>query len=396
METIKKEGMAKKTFWGAFLFYFLIAFEFFYMASPFAVYFYSIYRPALDFFNASPALAWLISFFMPHAVIETSSVFINLHNIVGGILAVLGFLGFCIGAFQIYYYKLAKKGAVTGGIYNFIRHPQYACFIICSFGLLILWPRYIVLIMYITMLFVYYLLAKAEEKECEAKFGEAYRVYKQKTHMFIPFQLPFSFRIPVMPKSKGAKLSAVLGLYVMTLTLGVFIAKGINSLAINSLYSIYDNHSATLSISKNDPKQLEKIIQIALSSEEVRKKVENKRYSGAKYLNYVLPSEWYVAEIPMNGRDQSEASANRIFRNESSRRIGHWVPSDYNKDYYKIIFTKAEIRGGREVSGKDILLNVYRREPLIEVWVDINKNKIIKIMEMPEEIMYDNIPVAIY
>lgn len=30
----------------------------------------------------------------------------------------LGFLSFCIGATQVYSHKLARKGAVTGGIYN--------------------------------------------------------------------------------------------------------------------------------------------------------------------------------------------------------------------------------------------------------------------------------------
>ena len=70
------------------------------MASSFAVYFYSVYKPALNFFNNSPNLAWLISFFMPHAVVETSSVFINLHNIIVAIIALFGFLGFCTGAFH--------------------------------------------------------------------------------------------------------------------------------------------------------------------------------------------------------------------------------------------------------------------------------------------------------
>lgn len=121
---VQKEKTAKRTFWGVAIFYVLIAFEFFYMASPFAVYFYSVYRPALDFFNQSPGLAWLISFFLPHAVTETSSTILNLHNVIGGVLAVFGFLAFCIGACQVYYHKLAKKGVVTGGIYNFIRHPQ--------------------------------------------------------------------------------------------------------------------------------------------------------------------------------------------------------------------------------------------------------------------------------
>jgi protein-S-isoprenylcysteine O-methyltransferase Ste14 len=100
----------KRTFWAVAILYVLIAFEFFYMASPFAIYFYSVYGPGLSFINNTPALAWLSSVFLPHIVVETSSVLLN--------------------------YKLARKGAVTGGIYNFIRHPQYVSLAICSFGLL--------------------------------------------------------------------------------------------------------------------------------------------------------------------------------------------------------------------------------------------------------------------
>ena len=86
-----KNTLIKGTFWGAAIFYFLIAFEFFYMAGPFAAYFYSVYAPALNFFNNIPLLSWLNGFFLPHAVRETSSAFINAHEIIGAILAIGGF-----------------------------------------------------------------------------------------------------------------------------------------------------------------------------------------------------------------------------------------------------------------------------------------------------------------
>jgi protein-S-isoprenylcysteine O-methyltransferase Ste14 len=128
METGNQDKVIKSSFWGVFAFYFLIAFEFFYMAGPFAIYFYSIYAPILNFFNRSPSLAWLSRFFLPHAVRETSSLLIKSLEVAGIVLAILGFLAFCIGAYQVYYYKITKKGIVTGGIYNRIRHPQYASF----------------------------------------------------------------------------------------------------------------------------------------------------------------------------------------------------------------------------------------------------------------------------
>ncbi|MCX8128858.1 MAG: isoprenylcysteine carboxylmethyltransferase family protein [Clostridia bacterium] len=371
----------KGTFWGAAAFYLLIAFEFFYMASPFAVYFYSVYRPVLNFFNDSPLLAGLIIYFMPHFT-ETSSVIINSHNILGGILALSGFLAFCVGASQVYYHKLAKKGAVTGGIYNFIRHPQYASFIVCSFGLLLLWPRYIVLIMFITMIFAYYLLAKVEEKECEAKFGQTYLDYKNKTNMFLPFRLPFKIAPLFRFKRKSAKLLALVGIYILTLTIGIGIAKGLNTLTLNSLYAVYTENSASISMSGIDIDKLHKIINIAGKNKDVKARLE-KFTSGtdSKFLNYVLPSEWYAAEIPMNGMGPMGR---------------HTAASNYNKNEYKIIFTKAHMRTNDRIQGKDIIMNVSKREAIVEVWVDVADGKVTKIMDMPKKIMYENIPVALY
>lgn len=382
MDTIKLGKTAKRTFWGAAAFYFLIAFEFFYMASPFAVYFYSVYRPVLDFLNQSPQLSWLAGFFMPH-VAETSSPIINFHNNLGAVLAVAGFLAFCAGAGQVYYHKLTGKGIVTGGIYNYIRHPQYASLIICSFGLLLLWPRYIVLIMFITMLFAYYMLARAEERDCEARFGQAYTDYKKITGMFLPFKVPFFEGMTFLPQTRLLRSITVLSLYILTLSVGVGLAGGIDRLTQDSLYGFYDGNSAYLSVSKIEKDKLAGIIEIAAQNDEVRLRLEKAgKDRNTKFLNYVLPGEWYVPEIPMNGINGGA--------------VRHSNPSDYDRNMYKVLFNKAAIRSHREVSGKDIIANVAKREPVLEVWIDAAGQKVVKILEMPEKIRYEDIPVAIY
>jgi len=378
MITKKKNAATKKPLWGVVLFYLLIAFEIFYMAGPFAIYFYGIYNPILNFFNQSPILSILNRFFLPHAARETSIAFINAHNYAGTILAVSGFAVFCIGACQIYYSKFARKGAVTGGIYNFIRHPQYTSFAICGLGLLILWPRYINLFMYITMLFVYYLLAKAEERECIEKFGETYVTYKNKTKMFLPFKFPFIKKLPSLPESKSKKFLVLLCMYISSFIIAFGIARSVNNLAISSLYAIYTEETATISLCEIESDKLAQIISIATSDDEVNAKI---RDIDGKLLNYVLPAEWYAAEVPMNG---------------VVYRAGHLSPSDYDDTLYKIIFTSAEIRGDRNVAGKEILTNVLEREPLVEVWVDLSERSVIQILDIPEVYKYQNIPVAVF
>ncbi|MCC5906853.1 MAG: hypothetical protein JJU13_11630 [Balneolaceae bacterium] len=75
-------------------------------------------------------------------------------------------------AVRIYWNKLKKRGAVTDGIYRHIRHPQYLALMIASFGMVLIWPRYLVLFGFITVCFAYYFLARMEEKICEDKFRE--------------------------------------------------------------------------------------------------------------------------------------------------------------------------------------------------------------------------------
>ena len=381
-EQIEKVSTIKRTFWVIAAFYVLIALEFLYMASPFAVYFYSVYGPGLNFINKYPALVWLSTVFLPHIVVDTSSMLVNSHNIVGGVFFITGFLGFCITAGQVYYYKLARKGVVTGGIYNFTRHPQYLSLAICSFGLLLFWPRFIVILPFLAMLFAYYFLAKLEEKECETKFGHAYIEYKNSTSMFLPSRLGLINKLPRLPKSGFKRFLAMIALYVFTAAAAIALATGIRNWTINSLYALYSKDSVYISVAKVDEETLEQIVKIAISNHEVQSRLKNgAQGASTKFINYVLPNTWYVSEIRMNPVEGGR---------------GHHFPGDYDKNQYKIVFTRAEIRTSQEVEGKDILLHTVKRVPVVEVGIDLAQNQVIEIKDPPATVRYAGIPVPIY
>jgi protein-S-isoprenylcysteine O-methyltransferase Ste14 len=383
----ERHSATKRTFWAVAILYALIAFEFFYMASPFAVYFYSVYGPGLSFINDYPALGWLTLVFLPHIVVETSSVLLNLRTVVGAVLATVGFVAFCLGAGQVYYYKLARKGVVTGGIYNVIRHPQYASLAICSFGLLLLWPRYIVLLSFVAMLFAYYFLADVEESECEEKFGETYREYKNRTKMFVPFDAPLLDRLPGLPAPRSRRYLSIVALYVFTSVAAVGVANGLKSWSLNSLYALYSEDAVFISVTEVDERTLEHLVVTALADPEVRTRLA-RAGSGAstKFINYVLPAELYVSEIPINPVEGAGAGAHGE----------HFLPRDYDRSSYRIVFTRAEVRTGDEVEGKDILLNAVKRVPVVEVTIDLVQNTVAEIKEPPASVAYEGIPVPLY
>ena len=80
----------------------------------------------------------------------------------------------------------AEGGLVTGGIYGMIRHPQYAGLGLIIVGSLVQWPTLITLLMAPVLLITYYRLARREEQEMLARFGEAYREYARQVSAFFP------------------------------------------------------------------------------------------------------------------------------------------------------------------------------------------------------------------
>ena len=80
----------------------------------------------------------------------------------------------------------ANGEIVTSGIYDRVRHPQYFGLFLITVGMLIQWPTIITAVMWPMLMFMYYRLARREEKEMEDHFGDKYVDYRRKVPMFIP------------------------------------------------------------------------------------------------------------------------------------------------------------------------------------------------------------------
>lgn len=167
------------------LVYGLVMFEVVIMVSPFAFYFYAAYGPTLKWLNHSAATAWLTGFLLPHAVFTTSPFLEFLRWDLGRYAFGLGLLAFLVLAVQIYSSKLLGRKMVSSGVYRYIRHPQYLSLGLSAFGLFTMWPRMIIFLLLVGMLFAYYFLAKVEERRMLAR-DPSYSDYMRRTGMFLP------------------------------------------------------------------------------------------------------------------------------------------------------------------------------------------------------------------
>ena len=89
-------------------------------------------------------------------------------------------------AWKVLYAAQREHKLATTGPYAYVRHPQYAGFILIMVGFLFQWPTLVTLIMFPILAYMYARLARLEEQEALAEFGEAYRRYMQATPAFIP------------------------------------------------------------------------------------------------------------------------------------------------------------------------------------------------------------------
>lgn len=178
----KKSGIVGKS---ALAVAFLATIEVIIMISPFAGYFYSFFRPFLNIFSKWGATAWLDGFFLNHALISTSS-FLEWQREIGRFLFALGIWGFLISFVEVYGRKILRRGVARFGLYALVRHPQYLSLAIAGWGLLTIWPRFFLLVLYITMLFIYFLLAAHEEKRMTALYPDTYPEFAKKKGSFLP------------------------------------------------------------------------------------------------------------------------------------------------------------------------------------------------------------------
>ncbi len=107
-----------------------------------------------------------------------------LHLVSNGIV-LAGFV-LVAAAWRVLHAAQRERSLTTVGPYSYVRHPQYAGFILIMLGFLLQWPTLLTLLMFPVLVVMYVRLAKREEAEVRASFGEVYDRYAESVPAFLP------------------------------------------------------------------------------------------------------------------------------------------------------------------------------------------------------------------
>jgi protein-S-isoprenylcysteine O-methyltransferase Ste14 len=388
MNSSNKTDKKKRLLGLSWIPYVLILFEMLYMATPFAVFFYSIYEFPLKFLNTHSGTAQLLQTVFPHFV-ETDSLLIGSLMYAGWIFMIVGFFVFLTAFIQIYYAKFKKKGAVTGGLYRIIRHPQYTAWTLFGLGMSLLWSRVIVWLMFITMTFIYYILAKVEEKECSQKFPDTYIPYMSKTGMFFP-RIKIFKDIEIFKQRIPQKVILPV-IYCLMMFGSVFLSIHLRNYSISKMASTSGDNFAAVSLNYIDIQTVKAGTDIVLSDNDVKKEISKRFSPSDKMILYIMPQNWSVSELGMpNIQDSSMVNSD----NPHMRPGSHGNPEDTEPMKKRVLISLAKLV--RPSESDRILHNLKQQIPKLYVDIDLRTRSVIKIItDLPKSI-YGSIPVPVF
>jgi protein-S-isoprenylcysteine O-methyltransferase Ste14 len=386
----------KTAFGGAIVLYFIIGLEVLIMISPFAGFFYAVFNPVLLEASRYPATRWLSAFFLPHMVVPPDN-FLKAVRVAGSVLFVLGISVFLFCALQVYWSKFRKKGAVTKGLYSFIRHPQYLGLGMAGIGLAILWPRFLVAVLWLCMALVYYLLSKDEERRMLKEHGQSYENYMERTGMFLPKAM-----------EKAIAPSGVMGKAAIFALIAVFTVGGaffLRHYTISRLPLWSSGSVVALSIVPEDEAMMNHRMGDILGMAQIRARLGD----GGTHLVYFMP-ENYV----MQGLIADTGGQWRLYkRHHALGMIADWIfhpfghlkggghmhghdgaAPDSSGVIRRLVFVRIGNVDVREPS--DVFALEATREPRFMADVDVHDLRLIDLKDLPPGTGWGAVPTPVF
>ncbi len=393
---------------------FIVGLEIVIMISPFAFFFYAAFNPFLLALNQSSMTRWLTAFFLPHMVVPPNEA-LAVVRILGSVFFVAGTLIFLVCAVQVYMGKLLKKGVAAKGFYAFIRHPQYLGLGLAALGLAVMWPRFLTLTLFAVMLFLYYLLAKDEERRMTNRFGESYISYMNRTEMFLP---RFIEKVLTGSSKPQQRLSVGKAILIFAVLLAVVVGSGfiLRAYTVHHLPLRQVNRVDVISITKEDLVTAEQVLPSVLQDPTIASKLQPIENSeGHRLLAYFIPVN-YV----MQGMIADTGGEWKLF--EQHKTIGmiteyilhpfsHLTeghahhpgmeahnPSMHNSPAMKRRIIFIEVSAGNQVLTSpfdDFDINIVRT-PLFFVDVHLHTGEILQIRDTPTGSGWGTVPTPMF
>jgi protein-S-isoprenylcysteine O-methyltransferase Ste14 len=393
---------------------FIVGLEIVIMISPFAFFFYAAFNPFLLALNQSSMTRWLTAFFLPHMVVPPNEA-LAVIRILGSVFFVTGILIFLVCAVQVYAGKLLKKGVATKGFYTIIRHPQYLGLGLAALGLVIMWPRFLTLTLFAVMLFLYYLLAKDEERRMINCFGEGYIAYMNRTGMFLP---RFIERTLIGNPKPQQRLSIGKAIVIFAVLLVVIVGSGfiLRAYTVHHLPLEQVHHVDVITITKEDLITAKHLLPSVLQDSVIASKLQAIGNSkGHRLLAYFIPVDYVMqGMIADTGGEWKLFEQHKtigmiteyIFHPFTHLTEGHarhtgmqaHNPSIHNSPAMKrrIVFTEVSARSGELTSPFDDFDINITRTPLFFIDVHLHTGEILQIRDTPTGSGWGTVPTPMF
>lgn len=358
----------------AWAIYAVLVGEILFLISPMAPLFYAFYGPVLRFLELHPETAWLTQFFLPHISVTANPV-LNLLQPLGWAALVAGTGFFLMSAVPLYWSMLMHRGQVVGGLYDIIRHPQYVGLAVMGFGVLLVWPRFLVLVSLIVMLGLYRVFAETEESQCLARYGSSYRAYMARTGRFLP--RAWAERLPqLLPPEGPSRVLAGIAIFAASLGLSIGAAFLLRNYALTQVAALYRDSVTILSPARLNQQELETAYRTAVVDPTVRAALDAALPGGR--LIYIVPESWDLPPVA------ARPAAAGVPRNRD----------DFDRSGLKLLFARARSHDPH-ATGTELVKDAYGLDPIIVARVDTAGRRV--TTEKPSaHVSWGDIPIPIY
>ena len=393
---------------------FIVGLEIVIMISPFAFFFYAAFNPFLLALNQSSTTRWLTAFFLPHMVVPPNEA-LTIVRILGSVFFVGGTLIFLVCAAQVYIGKLLKKGVATKGFYTIIRHPQYLGLGLAALGLAIMWPRFLTLTLFAIMLFLYYLLAKDEERRMTNRFGESYIAYMSRTGMFLPRVIEKTLTGNLETQKRLTVGKAIVILLVL---LVVIVGSGF----ISRVYTVHHlpleqvNHIDVITITKEDLMAAKELLPSVSKDSVIASRLESvENTKGHRLLAYFIPIDYVMQGMIANTGGEWKlfeqhktvgmiteyilhpfGHLTRGHTHHTAMEVDHSSMHNSPAMKRRIIFIEVSANDGEITSPFDDFNINSTRTPLFFVDVHLHTGEILQLQDTPAGSGWGTVPTPMF